>query len=87
MTNINSQLEVSQLKLSPSAMVFIDTDVTDVHFEDLEARVNAVTNINSPLELSKLNSGLDGFVAAPTFAYSSGEDVKVSATASQTWYI
>jgi hypothetical protein len=86
-TNINSQLAVSQLKLSPSTVLFIDTEVTDVHAPGLEATVFALDDINSPLVVSKFNSGLDGFVAAPTFAYSSGEDVKVSATASQTWYI
>jgi hypothetical protein len=86
-TNINSQLAVSQLKLSPSTTLFIDTEVTDVHAPGLEATVFALDDINSPLVVSKFNSGLDGFVAAPTFAYSSGEDVKVTATASQTWYI
>jgi hypothetical protein len=74
-------------KSSVSSLVFIDTEVTDVHAPGLEATVFALDGINSPLAGSKFNSGLDGFVAAPTFAYSSGEDIKVSATASQTWYI
>jgi hypothetical protein len=68
-------------------MVYIDTEVTDVHAPALEARVNTLTNVASQLEPSRLVSNLNGFVAAPTYAYSSGEDVKVSPPAVQTWYI
>lgn len=87
LASVSSQVENSRFTLSPSTTLFIDTEVTDVHEPGLEATVFALDDINSPLEVSRLVAGLDGFVAAPTFAYSSGEDVKVSATASQTWYI
>jgi hypothetical protein len=87
LTNVAAQLEISKLSLTPSAMVYIDTEVTDVHAPALEARVNTLTNVASQLEPSRLVSNLNGFVAAPTYAYSSGEDVKVSPPAVQTWYI
>jgi hypothetical protein len=87
LTNITAQLEINKLSSTPGTMVYIDTEVTDVHAQALEATVNTLTNITVQLEINKLQSSLNGFVAAPTFAYSSGEDIKVSPTAIQTWYM
>ena len=71
-----------------TSIEYIDTEVTDVHNQTLEAKVTTIAQVGiveTPLKQNK--TGLTGIVAAPTFAYSSGEDVKVSPPPVQTWYI
>jgi hypothetical protein len=52
-----------------------------------EARFFTITNVTSVYEYSNTATKFTGIIAAPTYAYSSGEDVKVAAPAVQTWYI
>jgi hypothetical protein len=66
---------------------YIDTEVTDIHSAALEASVSTETTITSSILAEIENTGIGEIIAAPTFAYSSGEDVKVSPSATQTWYI
>lgn len=84
---LSAQFEPIRLTSSMSSIEFIDTEVTDVHKQDLEARVSTIAVQNAQLEPNKLETNLLGFIAAPTFAYSSGEDVKVSPPPVQTWYL
>jgi hypothetical protein len=69
--------------------VYIDTEVTDIHSEALEAKVDTVPTVNAVIEANKLVTNLNGFVAAPTYAYSSGEEIVTeeqgAATISQVW--
>lgn len=80
-------LEPAALRSGMTSIEYIDTEVTDVHKQDLEAKITTIAQLGTNVKPDKLNSNLNGFVAAPTFAYSSGEDVKVSPPAVQTWYI
>lgn len=80
-------LEPVSFRSNVPELEFIDTEITDVHKQDLEARVTTVAQMSAVEEPTKLLSNLNGFIAAPTFAYSSGEDVKVSPPPVQTWYL
>jgi hypothetical protein len=80
-------LEPAKLTSGISGIEYIDTEVTDVHNENLEAKITTIAQLNTEQKPSILRSNLNGLVAAPTFAYSSGEDVKVSPLAVQTWYL
>lgn len=85
--NMYAVLESYNFRPSVTAIEYIDTEVTDIHNENLEAKVSTVTNQAAQLESNQLQTNLTGFVSAPTFAYSSGEDVKVSPPPVQTWYL
>ena len=87
LATLYAQLESSRITNSMSSIEFIDTEVTDVHKQDLEARISTLAIQYAQLEPNKLQTNLNGFIAAPTFAYSSGEDVKVSPPPVQTWYL
>lgn len=80
-------LEPAKLVSGMSSIEYIDTEVTDVHNQNLEAKITTIAQLGTNEKPSALKSNITGFVAAPTYAYSSGEDVKVSPPAVQTWYI
>ena len=87
LVDIGSRVNPVQFSTTVTNIVYIDTEITDIHSEALEAKVSSVSDLNAKLHVIKSDTSIAGFVAAPTFAYSSGEDVKVSASATQTWYI
>ena len=87
LATLYAQLESSRITNSMSSIEFIDTEVSDVHKQDLEARISTLAIQYAQLEPNKLQTNLNGFIAAPTYAYSSGEDVKVSPPPVQTWYL
>jgi len=87
LVDIGSRVNPVQFSTTVTNIVHIDTEITDIHSEALEAKVSSVSDLNAKLHVIKSDTSIAGFVAAPTFAYSSGEDVKVSASATQTWYI
>jgi fibronectin-binding autotransporter adhesin len=70
-------------------LVYVDTEITDIHSEGLEAKLDNLPTVNSVIESNKLVTNLNGFVAAPTYAYSSGEEIVTqeqgAATISQVW--
>jgi hypothetical protein len=74
---------------SVQTLVYVDTEITDIHSQGLEAKVDNVPTVNAVIEPNKLVTNLSGFVAAPTYAYSSGEEIVTeeqgAATVSQIW--
>jgi hypothetical protein len=87
LATLYAQLEPSRITNSMGLIEYIDTEVSDIHTQDLEARISTLAIQYAQLEPSNLQTNLNGFIAAPTFAYSSGEDVKVSPSPVQTWYL
>jgi hypothetical protein len=87
LTNVASFYEYSSTSTSISTYTYILTTTTDVQTTATEARFFTITNVTSVYEYSNTATKFTGIIAAPTYAYSSGEDVKVAAPAVQTWYI
>ena len=74
---------------SIQSLVYVDTEITDIHSAGLEAKLDNVPTVNAQIESNKLVTNLNGFVASPTYAYSSGEEIVTeeqgAATVSQVW--
>ena len=68
---------------------YIDTEITDVHAQTLEATIATVANIATDIIGEIERSGIIGVTPAPTYAYSSGEEIVTqeqgAATVSQIW--
>ena len=54
-----------------------------------EAKLDNAPTVNAQIESNKLVTNLNGFIASPTYAYSSGEEIVTqeqgAATVTQTW--
>jgi hypothetical protein len=87
LTNVAGFYEYSSTSTSINTYTYILTTTTDVQTTATEARFFTITNVASVYEYSNTTTKFTGIIAAPTYAYSSGEDVKVAAPAVQTWYI
>ena len=68
---------------------YIDTEITDVHAQTLEATVATVASIATDIIGEIERPAIAGVTPAPTFAYSSGEEIVTeeqgAATVSQIW--
>ena len=87
LASIGSQESSNKFNTTTTNIIYIDTEITDVHSQALEAKVSNIPNLSGKFYVVRLDTTIAGYVAAPTFAYSSGEDVKVAPAAVQTWYI
>ena len=68
---------------------YIDTEITDVHAQTLEASIATVASIATDVIGEIERPAITGVTPAPTYAYSSGEEIVTqeqgAATSSQIW--
>ena len=88
-STINSIVDPNTISTTPSTLVYVNTQTTDIHKEALEATTKKISTINSVLAPNSLVTNLNGLKPAPTYAYSSGEEIVTeeqgAATSSQIW--
>jgi hypothetical protein len=68
---------------------YIDTEITDIHAQTLEATIATVATITTGIIGEIERTEITGITPAPTYAYSSGEEIVTeeqgAATVSQIW--
>ena len=90
-STINSIVDPNTISTTPSTLVYVNTQTTDIHKEALEATTKNISTINSVLDPNSLVTNLNGLKPAPTYAYSSGEEIVTEEQGNvvnpQTWTI
>ena len=90
-STINSIVDPNTISTTPSTLVYVNTQTTDIHKEALEATNKNISTINSVLDPNSLITNLNGLKPAPTYAYSSGEEIVTEEQGNvvnpQTWTI
>ena len=82
-----SKILYTSFPVTLSAVVHIDTEIADVHTQNLEAKVTDIASVASTTVGETNIPTINQLIAAPTFAYSSGEEIRASASVSQIWNI
>jgi hypothetical protein len=94
--NIRGVFQVAEIDPTIFGVEFIDTEVSDVHKQNLEAITSSVASTNSSLLPGEFRPAIVSITPTASYAYSSGEDVKISpnaqsnqatAVSTQVWHM